>query len=245
MKIYLSFGGGVNSIALYILLEREGVNFEAVFADHGADWPHTYEYVEWMQENGHPVTRLKARRDGLSLYDYYWEHKMIPMRMMRHCTDHFKIRPLLKSYDEPYIEYIGFDAGEAHRAERFRRKETVEFPLIDRGIDRDGCLEIIKDAGWGVPKKSGCFLCSYQSVGQWEALPRKYPELYQKAIALERRCCDRLAEQGRPPMYLAHPFPVEVMCAGRYARRLWRKQQKGQMNLWGLADLEQCPYCRI
>jgi len=239
----LSFGGGVNSVALYILLEREGVEFEAVFADHGADWPETYEYVAWMNNNGYPVTVLKTHRDGLSLYDYYWQHRMIPTRMMRHCTDHFKIKPLLAYYEQPYTEYLGFDAGEAHRAERIRRS-NVEAPLVERGIDRDGCLDIIRDAGWPMPRKSGCYLCPFARVSQCEELGQRHPDLLEKAIALERRCLERLAEKGKPPFYLVDPLPAEVVAAGKFARRLWRKQQNGQTNFWGLADLEQCPYCR-
>lgn len=35
MKNYLSFGGGVNSVALYLLMEDMGIEFEAVFVNHG------------------------------------------------------------------------------------------------------------------------------------------------------------------------------------------------------------------
>jgi len=244
MKTYLSFGGGVNSVALYILLKQEDQRFEAVFADHGADWPDTQEYIKWMQANGYPVTVLQARRDGLPLYDYYWQHRMIPTRVNRHCTDHFKIRVLLAYFQNPALELLAFDAGEAHRAEGFPR-QNVSFPLIEKGTDRNGCLEIIRRAGWPLPRKSGCFLCPFQRVGQWEELARRYPDLLERAMALEKRSNDKLAEQGRPPMYLADPYPVSVMAAGRFARRLWKKQHQGQLNLWGLATLGECPYCLI
>ena len=45
MKEYLSFGGGVNSTALMLLLLDEGIEFESVFVNHGGDYPETYEYV--------------------------------------------------------------------------------------------------------------------------------------------------------------------------------------------------------
>lgn len=37
MKNYLSFGGGVNSTALYLLMQEMEIDFEAVYIDHGAD----------------------------------------------------------------------------------------------------------------------------------------------------------------------------------------------------------------
>ena len=42
MRSYLSYGGGVNSVALYIDLTLRGYDFEATFVDHGCDWPETY-----------------------------------------------------------------------------------------------------------------------------------------------------------------------------------------------------------
>lgn len=245
MRRYLSFGGGVNSTALYILLEYEGVGFEAVFADHGAEWPETYEHIEWMQANGHPVTVLEARRNGQLLYDYYWQHSMIPVRMLRHCTEHFKVRVLHSYFEEPCEELLGFDAGEAHRADRMDRP-NISFPLVERDIDRKGCVRIIQGAGWPVPRKSGCYFCPFQRVGQWEELSVKHPGLLDKAVALEQRCNEALETKERPPLYLGgHDLPASIIASGRFARRLWRKQQKGQTNFWGMADREQCPYCRL
>ena len=43
----LSFGGGVNSAALMVVLIQEGLPFdEAVFADTGGEVPETYQYLE-------------------------------------------------------------------------------------------------------------------------------------------------------------------------------------------------------
>lgn len=168
------------------------------------------------------------------------------MRVSRHCTDHFKVRPLHVYFQRPYTEYIAFDAGEEQRAERlFKRRRGVEFPLVEADIDRAGCIEIIRQAGWPMPMKSGCFLCPFQRTGQWETLACVHPDLLEKAILLEQHCAERLKSENRPPYYLADPYPVRVMASGRYARGVWTKQQKGQMNLWGLADLEQCPYCTL
>lgn len=49
MKKYLSFGGGVNSVAMMLMLLDQKDDFEAIFVDHGTDWPETYEYFEMFQ----------------------------------------------------------------------------------------------------------------------------------------------------------------------------------------------------
>ena len=68
----LSFGGGVNSIALMVVLLREGLPFdEAVFADTGGEVPETYQYVEtatqYLADHEVPLTVVSKR--GRSLYE--------------------------------------------------------------------------------------------------------------------------------------------------------------------------------
>ena len=62
---------------------------------------------------------------------------------------------------------------------------TVEYPLIDRKMERKDCIQLVKDAGYTVPPKSGCYFCPFQSKGEWSNLNRKNPELYDDAIKLE------------------------------------------------------------
>jgi len=232
VKRYLSFGGGINSVALMLLLEDQGEDFEAVFADHGADWPETYEYVQMLQDKGHKITVLQCRRKGLALYDYYLEHKMVPMRMVRACTRLYKLVPLAEYMQPPCIVYMGISADESHRAARItageRDGEEKLFPLIDAGIDRKGCIDIIKAHGLPVPIKSGCFICPFQRISQWVELRTKHPELYCKAKRLENVTNARVQAQGRPPIYLAHDRPLDNVA------------QEDQMDLFGEREDRPC-----
>tara|TARA_Y100000310_G_C20413341_1_gene683116 strand:+ start:575 stop:817 length:243 start_codon:yes stop_codon:yes gene_type:complete len=60
MNKYLSYGGGVNSTAMMILLNEKKIEFESVFVDHGADYPETYKYVDLLKEKGFPITIIKS-----------------------------------------------------------------------------------------------------------------------------------------------------------------------------------------
>jgi hypothetical protein len=46
MVKYLSYGAGVNSEALRLLLIDQGIEFEGVYMDHGCDWPETREFAK-------------------------------------------------------------------------------------------------------------------------------------------------------------------------------------------------------
>ncbi|HEX9972317.1 MAG TPA: phosphoadenosine phosphosulfate reductase family protein [bacterium] len=74
MKKYLSFGGGVNSVAMMLMLLDQKDEFEAIFVDHGTDWPETYEYFEmlqgWMKDHRHSqITVLKPDVYGFDHFD--------------------------------------------------------------------------------------------------------------------------------------------------------------------------------
>ena len=203
---FISFGGGLNSVAMLLLLRDDGNDAEAVFADHRSDWPETYEYLDYLAGHGYEVTRL----DTGDLYEYFWRKANIPMRFQRWCTRDFKTKPLGRYMRDKsggeWVTYIGFAAGEEHRMERAREAdgESKRYPLIDRGITRAGCEEIIRAHGLELPMKSGCWFCPFQRVGELRHLKRIHPELVCRIRALEDRCNERIARDkpGMAPFYI-------------------------------------------
>lgn len=209
MKNYLSFGGGVNSVAMHLLLLEQGVQFETIFVDHETDWPETYEYFKmfqgWLITRGLPrITVLKPDVQGYSsIYDYFWHYEMVPSFMLRICTDRFKVRVLTNHVSKPCFMMLGIDAGESKRA-KLNTNKGIEnrFPLIEAEIDRLGCEEIIKAHGLPLPMKSGCYICPFQKRSQWKELRMKHPDLFCDAEKLEKRNMEYRERQGKKPLYL-------------------------------------------
>lgn len=211
MKHYLSFGGGVNSVALYLLMEQLSMDFEAVFVDHGADYPETYGYINYFKSTGRNITVLKpcvsrpfgnGRKEWHSLIDFCRDRKLIPLQWPRWCTGDFKKDIVSKYVRKPCWMHIGIDAGEAHRAAKTARKKgKIEYRwlLIDHGIDRQGCKDLIIKAGLKVPPKSGCFICPFQKRSQWKRLRKEYPDLFCIAQELEE-ASGRTYNRSRIPL---------------------------------------------
>jgi 3'-phosphoadenosine 5'-phosphosulfate sulfotransferase (PAPS reductase)/FAD synthetase len=219
LKVYLSHGGGVNSWALYLWLmeqgEKPGVDFEAVFVDHGTDWPETYEYMDMMIKRGYPVTVINPDYRGCSnIYEYCKKYSLFPSRQPGHrwCTQCFKVDTLKAYCKTPYIELIGFDADEAHRLTGRNIKDDIDtqFPLIDSGIGRQDCIKIIQRHGLPIPPKSGCYICPFQGRDQWVLLRAKHPELFCRAKRLEELCNERRAAKGKEPVYF-RDIPLEAL----------------------------------
>lgn len=202
--IPLSFGAGVNSVALAVLLAIEGWHGPIVFADTGTEWPETMAYLDmfgcWLAERGLEVTvlggewRREHKAKGMSLIEYCESYRVTPFPGTRWCTSKWKVEPLhawcAANGHDPDSLLIGIAAEES------RRQSDKVRPLVDRGIDRNACARIIQAAGLEVPRKSGCYICPFQSPRQWRDLWETHPDLFERAERLERLADERRAEMG-------------------------------------------------
>jgi len=189
----LSYGAGVNSTALAILLINQGWRGEIIFADTGTEWPDTYCFIvhfenKWLRPRGFEIVRLKGMpwqrtgknvgMQGHSLIKYCEAARVIPLAAMRWCTSEWKVKPM-KRYTDGQQVMLGIAADEAHR------KGGALRPLVEAGIDRQGCIDIIDAEGLPVPRKSGCYICPFQRDEQWRELWENHPDLFERAMRLE------------------------------------------------------------
>ena len=218
----VSFGGGTNSAALLIGLYRHGIPVDLItFADTGAEQPHTYEFINhmnnWLKEHGMPqitvVENVDRNGDRLTLemeclrsgtlpsiaYGYKrcsQKHKIGPQG--KFCNHHPQCRAVWQR-GERVTRFIGYDTGEWKRYERsFKHNETDKkyhnrYPLIeDWHWNRDDCIKVIQEENLPSPGKSSCFFCPSMKKQEIEALKQQYPDLYQRAIAIEENAMPHL-----------------------------------------------------
>ncbi len=195
----ISYGGGVNSTALVILLVNKGWKGPIVMADPGVEWPETYCYLtyferEWLAPRGLSVTILGADyralgpgRDKRSLIEYCEHYRVTPFPATRWCTAGWKTDVLDHwcAAHGDLTQLVGMAADEAHR------QKGRACPLIDRGIDRKGCVKIIQAEGLDVPRKSGCWICPFMGRRQWRELWQRHPDLFERAARLEEASSER------------------------------------------------------
>ena len=214
MKQYLSFGGGVNSTALLLLLTDQGEQFETAFVNHAGDYPETYEYVDYLREQGFEITEVIPPMycGCTTIEQYIFKYKFMPARTRRWCTQCFKVIPFLKYIESPCTAFIGFGYDEKHRAEKRVKKHdleenvTYQYPLIDAKMDRADCIDLIREHGLQVPNRSTCWFCPYQSKAQLRELYLNYPDLYRRAVEIENMCSG-----GGKYFMKSKPLPVIAM----------------------------------
>ena len=196
----LGISGGKDSAALAVHLRDRVPDMEYVFCDTGKELKETYEFIDKLEAylNAH-VIRLPKELPGYSEsydFDHFVElfNGYLPSPSNRWCTKNLKLGPFEHYIGNDTVKnYVGIRADEA-RVGYISTKPNVEtiFPFIEDGIDKDGVLRILEDAGIGLPNyyswrsRSGCYFCFYQSKKEWLGLRDRHPELYEKAKDYEK-----------------------------------------------------------
>jgi hypothetical protein len=123
----------------------------------------------------------------------------------RSCTSNFKIDVLAKELkrrgataEAPAITGLGISLDEFQRirTDSGIAWQVLEYPLIELRLTRQDCMNIISRAGLPVPRKSSCFFCPYHRITEWQRMKREEPELFQKAVEVERKLNDFAATRG-------------------------------------------------
>lgn len=136
----VSFGGGTNSTAMIIGMYLRKIPIDLIiFADTGAEQPHTYKFIEqfnaWLINHGLPeiTTVYTTDKEGnrLFLEAECFERKTLPAIAFgfKTCSQKYKIRPTEKFLNNnaackaewaagrKIIKFIGYDAGETRRVQ--------------------------------------------------------------------------------------------------------------------------------
>ena len=189
----VSYGGGINSTAMAVFLVENRLPLDYVaFADTGNEMPETMAYLDvmwkYLDRAGIPLKVVRVRSEE-SLSDRCTRRKVIPSEVWRWCTRDMKVRPIHEFYRSlraHVYQYMGIDYDEVHRMKPARDDYVTNlFPLVDHGIGREKCIEIIRGAGLPVPIKSGCYMCPFNNTERWADIYARHPELYEHAMMIE------------------------------------------------------------
>lgn len=239
----LSFGAGVNTVALMVHLINEEMPFdEAVFADTGGELPETYDYLriasEYLRRHGKKLTTVRSKSGAL--FETCVRRKVVPSQLWRWSTRDYKITPIhayYRSLGGHINEYMGIAYDEITRMKRSAEPYiTTLFPLVDAKMTRVDCVRTIEEEGLPVPPKSGCYFCPFNNLERWRQLAMVHPDLYRKAVRLEERS-KHFPKQSLVDHGIRKRLDVEGL------RVLRHEFTKSQDSLPGPADAPCSGYC--
>jgi len=193
-KFILSYGGGLNSSALlFYLLKNNYPLDEVVFADTGGEVTETYEHLKFIDSylSRYDIPFKIVRSKNGELYDTCMRRKVIPSQIWRWCTRDYKITPIYAYYRSLKVhvnQYLGIAYEERKRTRDSGVKYATNlFPLVDKELTRQDCIEIIGslDFDFPLPVRSGCLFCPFNSLSRWKEIYENHRDLYLKAMILE------------------------------------------------------------
>lgn len=221
MRVF-SFGGGVQSTAALVLAAQGELAVDAfLFANVGDDSenPDTLRYVRevaapYAAAHGLTLVELQRRRRTgevetiLGRMTERTHSIVIPARVYgrplnRQCTQDFKIKIVAswcyrhgarKAKPATTLLGISLDEFQRMRNDSGISYTRLSYPLVDRRMTRQDCINTIAGAGLPVPPKSSCWFCPFHSIAAWRELRDTRPDLFQQACDLEA------AFQGRGKM---------------------------------------------
>lgn len=236
MRYILSYGGGINSSALFFYLIEQNIPLDLViFADTGEDNKENYDSVEEMKKvcTNKEIEFVTVRSHYGNLYDYYFEKRIVMSMMRRDCTGKFKVAPIRKylrstyGKKEKFVMYIGIAYDEATRMKDSNVKYiTNSYPFCNHKITRTGNIRIIKENNF-TASKSGCKGCMFIKKKGWIRMLIENPKEFERHLKLEENNMR---------------FP-ELTLNGSYSLRSLKDAYKNQNSLKKFVDLE--PNCEV
>jgi hypothetical protein len=163
----------------------------------------------------------------------------------RQCTREFKIQPIEKKVRELVglqpgqhaprgmilaTQYIGISIDEATRMKDSRVKWiTHRWPLIEKRMNRQDCLDWMEENGYPKPGKSACTFCPYHDDFTWRDMKNNDPESWNQSIMVDNHIRGGKASVARlmdGQLYLHRSRqPLEEV-------DLSTAEERGQLNLF-------------
>ena len=124
-------------------------------------------------------------------------------------------------------QWLGISTDEAHR---MKPAETPwienRWPLIEHGMNRQGCLMWLERNGYPIAPKSSCIFCPYKSDRQWREMRDTMPEDWKAVVAFDQAI--RPGFHGMVGQAFVHK---SAMPLDQVDLRSW--EEKGQPDLFG------------
>jgi hypothetical protein len=187
--IVLSYGMGVDSTAILVMLHQYGIVPDSIiFAQVGNEKRETNAYFEyisgWLRHVGFPdLTVVQYRMKKTAKYNPYitlagnclanrtlpslafglhgcslkWKGERIDDEVKRQFGDCGVYR--LIGYDASPTDVRRFWRTMNGSGSKARPNDQFFYPLIEAGLERQGCIDLIESAGLMAPPKSSCTFC--------------------------------------------------------------------------------------
>lgn len=188
--------GAASAVAWKLAVDTHGdavVAINAFVADEDED--NRRFLVDCERWIGKSVVVLRDEKYGASASEVWRKRRFIVNRNGAPCSKALK-RDVLKRFELPGdLLVFGYTSDEQHRYERFvdaNADTAIWAPLIDNGLTKRDCLQIVHDAGIDLPRmyrlgyhNANCPGCPKGGMGYWNKIRDDFPERFEEVAAIQ------------------------------------------------------------
>lgn len=170
-----------------------------VYCETGAEHPDNTEFMgeceDWF---GIAVKRIRSV-SYTDTWDLWHKRRWLAGPKGALCTIELKVKPRIAFQRPDDIHVFGYtaDSEDSARADRLREnfpELTIRTPLIERGITKAACLEMVRRAGLTVPAmyalgfhNNNCIPCvKATSPDYWALVRLTFPDKFERMARLAR-----------------------------------------------------------
>ena len=227
MRVISWFSCGVTSaVATRLVLDRFP---EAIIAycDTGSEHNDNKRFIKDCEEwYGKGITILQSPKYK-DIWSVFEKTKYLAGVKGARCTTELK-KLVRREFEQPDdLQIFGFDSSEASRAERFKGHNpevSTWFPLIEKKLSKNDCLEIVQKQGIKLPvmyelgyRNNNCIGCVKGQAGYWNKIRMDFPDVFERMAKQERELnvaiCKSYAGDGKRKRVFLDELPPDM---GRY-----------------------------
>jgi 3'-phosphoadenosine 5'-phosphosulfate sulfotransferase (PAPS reductase)/FAD synthetase len=220
----IHYGGGRQTVAMLVLIKRGIIPKPdlIVIADTGRENPSTWDYRD---EIAQPLAEsmgltIEIAPRSLAYVDLYAHNGdlLLPVytasgKMSAFCSTEWKVRVVRRYLAEQHnihsaTAWIGYALDERKRYKPTKEDRTGpwyrSFPLLDLGLTKRDCIQVITDYGLPLPPPSACWMCPNKPNEEWRYLRDNYPAAFAQACELDEEVRAEDQAQGHAGVWLHH-----------------------------------------
>lgn len=205
---------------------------QPVYCETGSEHPDNERFLadceRWF---GKTITRLRSDKYA-DTWDVWERTRWLAGINGARCTIELKVGPRLKFQKPDDVHVFGYtaDGPDADRAEKLRENYpelTIVTPLIERGITKASCLDMVQRAGIALPPlyamgfhNNNCLPCvKATSANYWALIRKQFPAKFARMANLSRELDVRLCRIDGERAFIDeipadHPMthPIQPSC---------------------------------
>lgn len=203
-------GGITSAVACKKAIEQFGVeNCRVIFQDTKNEHEDTYRFKKDCEKwYGCEIETITAIGEKYSSIQDVWEKSLsLNVATGAKCSSELKREVRVKWQKENHYTYqvfgFEFESKEFNRAKSMKLnhpKARPIFPLLQFGLNKEDCMEIVKAAGIEIPEmyklgfqNNNCFQtgCVQGGIGYWQKIQKEFPEKFEAMARMEHKLTDK------------------------------------------------------